>query len=54
MNEYFTNLPSLKKGVNIKSVKNRLLKISAKAIGKGRVINVLLRSIFERDWTPAN
>ncbi len=54
LNEYFTNLPSLKKGVNMKSVKRRLLNISAKAIGKGRVTDVLVQSIFERDWTPTN
>lgn len=54
MNEYFTNLPSLKEGVNMKTVKRRLLKISAKAIGKGRVTDVLVQSIFERDWTPTN
>ena len=54
LNEYFTNLPSLKQGVNMKSVKSRLLKISAKAIGKGRVTDVLVQSIFERDWKPTN
>jgi len=54
MNEYFTNLRSLKDGVNMKSVKRRLKKISAKAIGEGRVTEVLVQSIFERDWTPSN
>ena len=52
MNEYFTNLPSLKNSVNMKTVKRKLLDISAKAIGKGRVIGVLLQSVFERDSTP--
>ena len=52
MNEYFTNLPSLKNSVNMKTVKRRLRNISAKAIGKGRVIGVLVQSVFERDSTP--
>ena len=52
MNEYFTNLPSLKNSVNMKTVKRKLLDISAKAIGKGRVIGVLLQSVFERHSTP--
>ena len=52
INEYFTNLPSLKNSVNMKTVKRRLRNISAKAIGKGRVIGVLVQSVFERDSTP--
>lgn len=54
LNEYFTNLPSLKQGVNMKSIKRRLLESSAKAVGKGRVIEILVQSIFERDWKPTN
>jgi flagellar FliL protein len=52
MNDYFANLPSLKGNVNMKTVKRRLLNISAKAIGKGRVVGVLVQSIFERASTP--
>ena len=54
MNEYFTNLPSLRNGVNMKSIKKRLLNISAKAVGKERVREILVQSIFERDWKPTN
>jgi flagellar FliL protein len=52
MNEYFSNLPSLKSNVNMKTIKRRLLNISAKAIGEGRVVGVLVQSVFERASTP--
>ena len=52
MTEYFTNLPSLQKSVNMKSVKKLLLNVSVKAIGKGRVTNVLVQSVIERDPAP--
>ncbi len=54
LNEYFTNLPLLNKGVNMKTIKRWLLEISAKAVGKGRVTEILVQSIFERDWKPTN
>ncbi len=54
LNEYFTNLPSLKSGLNVAHIKKRLARHSEKALGKGAVIDVLVQSVFERDWKPTN
>ena len=50
LNEYFTNLPSMKAGLNMKRIKQRLLENSAKAVGKNAVRDVLIQGLFERDW----
>ncbi len=50
MNEYFTNLPSLKEGLDVKRIKQRLAESSAKALGKGAVRDILIQGLFERDW----
>lgn len=49
MNEYYSNLPSLEDSVNVTAVKKRLIEASTKAIGDGRVTDVLIQSVFERD-----
>ena len=54
LNDYFTNLPSLKKGVKIPSIKRRLISHSEKALGKGAVTDVLVQGVFEADWKPSN
>jgi flagellar basal body-associated protein FliL len=54
LNEYFTNLPSLKGGLNVSHIKKRLLRHSEKALGKDAVIDVLVQGVFERDWKPTN
>jgi flagellar basal body-associated protein FliL len=54
LNEYFTNLPSLKGTLNVPHIKKRLLKHSEKALGKDAVIDVLVQGVFERDWEPTN
>lgn len=54
LNEYFTNLPSIKSGVKVSHIKRRLLRHSEKALGKGAVTDVLVQSVFERDWEPTN
>jgi flagellar FliL protein len=50
LNEYFTNLPSLKDGLKVMHIKRRLLRHSEKALGKNAVKDVLVRGVFERDW----
>ena len=54
MNDYFTNLPSLKSGVKVSSIKRRLISRSEKALGKGAVTDVLVQSVFERDHKSTN
>jgi flagellar FliL protein len=54
LNEYFTNLPSLKGTLNVPHIKRRLLKHSEKALGKDAVKDVLVQGVFERDWRQAN
>ncbi|NKB57864.1 MAG: hypothetical protein GKS00_16190 [Alphaproteobacteria bacterium] len=54
LNEYFTNLPSLKAGLKVPHIKKRLLRHSEKALGKDAVKDVLVLSLFERDWKPTN
>lgn len=54
LNDYFTNLPSLKAGLKIPNIKRRLISHSEKALGKGAVTDVLVQSVFERDWKPTN
>ncbi len=54
LNEYFTNLPSLKNGLNVSHIKRRLLRHSEKALGKEAVKDVLVQSVFERDWKQTN
>ena len=49
LNEYLTNLPSLKKGVKISFIKHRLIGHSEKALGEGAVSDVLLQGVFEAD-----
>lgn len=54
LNQYFTNLPSLKDGINISHIKQRLKRHSEKALGKDAVKDILVQSVFERDWKPTN
>lgn len=54
LNDYFTNLPSLKSGVKVSNIKRRLITHSEKALGKGAVTDVLLQSVFERDHKATN
>lgn len=54
LNDYFTNLPSLKTGVKVTHIKRRLISRSEKALGKEAVKDVLVQSVFERDWKPTN
>jgi len=54
LNDYFTNLPSLKSGVKVSSIKRRLISHSEKALGKGAVTDVLVQSVFERDHKSTN
>jgi flagellar FliL protein len=54
LNDYFTNLPSLKAGVKVSSIKRRLISHSEKALGKGAVTDVLVQSVFERDHKSTN
>ncbi|MEX2618112.1 MAG: flagellar basal body-associated FliL family protein [Alphaproteobacteria bacterium] len=51
MTRYYANLPSLDDGVNVKAVKSRLIEASGSAIGKERIIDVLIQSVFERRGT---
>ena len=53
LNDYFTNLPSLKKGLNIPQIKRRLISHSEKALGKGAITDVLVQGAFEADWKPS-
>jgi flagellar FliL protein len=54
LSEYFGNLPSLKEGLKIVNIKRRLLQHSEKALGKGAVKDILVQSVFERDWKPSD
>ncbi len=54
LNDYFTNLLSLKKGVKISYIKRRIISHSEKALGKGAVMDVLVQAVFEADWKPSN
>ena len=49
LNDYFTNLVSLKTGVKVSHIKRRLINHSEKALGKGAVKDVLVQSVFERE-----
>ncbi len=48
MSEYYSNLPSLEDSVRVKAVKSRLVEASAGAIGKDRVVDVLIQGVFEQ------
>ena len=52
LNDCFTNLPSLKKGLNIPQIKRRLISHSEKALGKGAITDVLVQGAIEADWKP--
>ena len=54
LTQYFTNLPTLKDGIDISHIKRRLLRHSEKALGKGAVKDILVQSVFEREWKPTN
>ena len=54
LTQYFGNLPTLKDGIDISHVKQRLLHSSEKALGNGAVKDILVQSVFERDWKPTN
>ena len=48
LSQYYANLPSLDDGVRVKAIKSRLIEASASAIGKDRVVDVLIQSVFEQ------
>ena len=49
---YFATLPPTEKGVNIKAIKRRLLRISGGILGEDAVQDILILGVFERPWKP--
>ncbi|MBT5108863.1 MAG: hypothetical protein HOM25_09285 [Rhodospirillaceae bacterium] len=49
---YFATLPPTEKGVNIKAIKRRMLRISKAILGDDAVQDILILGVFERPWKP--
>jgi flagellar protein FliL len=47
---YFENLPASEKGVNIKTIKRRMLRTSNAVLGADAVRDILILGVFERPW----
>lgn len=47
---YFENLPAGAKGINIDTIKRRMLRTSDALLGKGAVKKILVQGVFERPW----
>lgn len=47
---YFENLPASEKGVNIKTIKRRMLRTSNGVLGADVVRDILILGVFERPW----